>query len=67
MLAPIVLPSVHYLNICRNNTFDEAEPYGIKNKVLRSRIVQAMNSGESSKQVCRVTLGIHCSVTATFA
>ncbi|MGV2454992.1 alpha/beta hydrolase [Acinetobacter seifertii] len=49
VLAPIVLPSVHYLNICRNNTFDEAEPYGIKNKVLRSRIVQAMNSGESSE------------------
>ncbi len=49
MLAPIVLPSVHYLNICRNNTFDEAEPYGIKNEVLRSRIVQAMNSGESSE------------------
>ncbi|EPG38240.1 carboxylesterase [Acinetobacter colistiniresistens] len=49
LLAPIVLPSVHYLNICRDNTFDEAEPYGIKNKVLRSRIVQSMNSGESGE------------------
>ncbi len=49
LLAPIVLPVVYHLNICRECTFNEAEPYGIKNKALRSRIVQAMNSGDSSE------------------
>lgn len=49
VLAPVVLPVVYHLNICRNNTFDEAEPYGIQNEALRARIVNAMNSGDSSE------------------
>jgi len=48
-LAPVVLPTVFKLNICRHNTFDEAEPYGIQNESLRSRIVKAMNSGDSGE------------------
>ncbi|MHA3096529.1 alpha/beta hydrolase [Acinetobacter brisouii] len=47
--APIGLPIVYHLNIGRHNTFDEAEPYGICNESLRARIVNAMNSGDSSE------------------
>ncbi|MHA3053816.1 alpha/beta fold hydrolase [Acinetobacter sp. ANC 4633] len=49
ILAPIALPIVYHLNIGRHNTFDEAEPYGICNESLRARIVNAMNSGDSSE------------------
>ncbi len=49
VLAPVVLPVVYRLNICRHSTFDEAEPYGIRNESLRARIVNAMNSGDSSE------------------
>ena len=49
VLAPIVLPIVSKLNIFRLNTFDEAEPYGIKNEQLRVRILEAMKSNDSSK------------------
>lgn len=47
--APIALPLVYHLNIGRHRTFDEAEPYGIRNEALRARIVNAMNSGDSSE------------------
>ncbi len=49
VLAPIVLPVVSHLNIFRQNAFDEAEPYGIKNEQLRKRIVEAMKGSDSSK------------------
>nr|WP_174505914.1 alpha/beta fold hydrolase [Acinetobacter sp. Marseille-Q1620] len=49
ILAPVVLPAVYHLNICRHQTFDEAEPYGIRNELLRARIVNAMHNGDSSE------------------
>ena len=49
ILAPVVLPAVSHLNIYRHSTFDESEPYGIQNESLRSRIIKAMNSGDSSE------------------
>lgn len=49
VLAPIVLPTISALNICRDKIFNEAEPYGIKNENLRARIVNAMNSGNSAE------------------
>lgn len=49
ILAPIVLPLVSRLNIFKDRAFDEAEPYGIKNVQLRTRIVEAMKSHDSSK------------------
>lgn len=49
VLAPILLPSVHYLNIFKSKTFDEAEPYGIKNKALRARIAHSMQNCDSSE------------------
>lgn len=49
ILAPVALPTVSFLNICKKNTFNEAEPYGIKNKTLRARIITAMNSGDSTE------------------
>lgn len=49
IVAPVALPLVYHLNIGRHNTFDEAEPYGIRNESLRARIVNSMNSGDSSE------------------
>ncbi|MFW2012930.1 alpha/beta hydrolase [Acinetobacter bereziniae] len=49
VLAPIVLPVVSHLNIFKDRAFDETEPYGIKNVQLRTRIVEAMKSNDSSK------------------
>jgi carboxylesterase len=49
ILAPIVLPVVSHLNIFKGHAFDETEPYGIKNVQLRTRIVEAMKSNDSSK------------------
>lgn len=48
-LGPLLLPPIYHLNLFRHHTFDEAEPYGIKNEMLRARIVNAMNSGDSSE------------------
>ncbi|SDB81236.1 alpha/beta hydrolase [Acinetobacter boissieri] len=47
--APILLPIVYKLNIFRNLTFDEAEPFGIYNEKLRQRIVHSMQHGDSSE------------------
>lgn len=49
ILGPLLLPPIYHLNLFRKNTFDEAEPYGIKNEALRARIVHAMHSGDSAE------------------
>ncbi|WOE31853.1 MULTISPECIES: alpha/beta hydrolase [unclassified Acinetobacter] len=48
LIGPVGLPIVSKINRFKHTTFDEAEPYGIKNKSLRDRIVNAMNSDDSS-------------------
>ncbi|MBF7685094.1 alpha/beta fold hydrolase [Acinetobacter sp. B10A] len=49
MIAPVALPVVYKLNIFRDLTFDEAEPFGIQNEKLRQRIVHSMHHGDSSE------------------
>lgn len=46
--APWLLPLLTGLGVGRNRMFLEAEPYGIQNEKLRRRIVQSMQSGDSS-------------------
>ncbi|AOA57537.1 alpha/beta hydrolase [Acinetobacter larvae] len=48
-LGPLLLPPIHYLKLFSNRTFDEAEPYGIKNENLRARIVHAMHHEDSAE------------------
>ena len=43
-----LLPLFRLLGIGRNSVFMEAPPYGIKDEALRARIVEQMNSGDSS-------------------
>ncbi|TCM65245.1 carboxylesterase [Acinetobacter calcoaceticus] len=49
ILGPIVLPTVYHLNLFSKNTFDEAEPFGIKNESLRARIMHNMNHADSAE------------------
>lgn len=46
--APIVLPMVAHIPYFKHHTFDEMEPYGIQNEILRHKIVNSMHSGDSS-------------------
>lgn len=60
LIGPVGLPIVSKINRFKHTTFDEAEPYGIKNKSLRDRIVNAMNSDDSSVAgLLMAILGIH--------
>ena len=43
-----LLPLFRLLGIGRNSVFMEAPPYGIKDEALRARVVEQMNSGDSS-------------------
>ena len=43
-----LLPLFRLLGIGRSSVFMEAPPYGIKDEALRARIVEQMNSGDSS-------------------
>lgn len=43
-----LLPLFRFLGIGRNSVFMEAPPYGIKDEALRARVVEQMNSGDSS-------------------
>ena len=49
ILGPLLLPPIYHLNLFRKNTFDEAEPYGIKNESLRARIVHTMHGDDSAE------------------
>lgn len=49
LAGPLLLPPIYHLNLFPNRTFDEAEPYGIKNEPLRARIVHSMQSGDSAE------------------
>lgn len=49
LAAPWLLPLGYHLNLFRNTTFDEAEPFGIYNEKLRQRIVHSMQHGDSSE------------------
>ena len=43
-----LLPLFRLLGIGRNSVFMEAPPYGIKDEALRARVLEQMNSGDSS-------------------
>lgn len=43
-----LLPLFRLLGIGRSSVFMEAPPYGIKDEALRARVVEQMNSGDSS-------------------
>ena len=43
-----LLPLFRLLGIGRDSVFMEAPPYGIKDEALRARVVEQMNSGDSS-------------------
>ena len=43
-----LLPLFRLLGVGRNSVFMEAPPYGIKDEALRARVVEQMNSGDSS-------------------
>lgn len=51
-----LLPLAHFTPVCHLYSFKEQEPYGIKNRALRSRIVEGMREGsiahESVPGVC---------------
>ncbi|MGV3344282.1 alpha/beta hydrolase [Enterobacteriaceae bacterium LUAb1] len=47
-LAPWFLPLAGFLRIGRAQMFNEKEPYGIRNEILRRRIVKSMLEGDSS-------------------
>lgn len=49
LIGPVLLPPIYHLNLFSHRTFDEAEPYGIKNESLRARIVYSMQHGESAE------------------
>lgn len=44
-----ILPLFRALGIGRNSMFLEQPPYGIKDEALRARVVEQMNSGDSSE------------------